>query len=172
MVSYTTTLLKFGEKGEKTGWTYLEVPADLADTLQPNSKQIFRVKGTLDNFPIKLVALLPMGNGGFIMPVNAEMRKGLHKKEGAMIEVKIEIDTDPVPPSEDLLVCLADEPEALAFFQQLTKGHQNYFSKWIESAKTPETKAKRIGRTIQGLAMKMDYGQMIRYFKDLDSKLR
>jgi uncharacterized protein YdeI (YjbR/CyaY-like superfamily) len=61
---------------------------------------------------------------------------------------------------------LEDEPKALAFFQQLSRGHQNYFSKWIESAKTPQTKAARIVKTVRGLSMSLDYGEMIRYFKE------
>jgi uncharacterized protein YdeI (YjbR/CyaY-like superfamily) len=60
---------------------------------------------------------------------------------------------------------LADESDALAFFQHLSKSHQNYFLKCIESAKAPETKANRIAKTIAGLLMQMDFGEMMRYFK-------
>jgi hypothetical protein len=165
MVEFTTILQRFEEKGEKTGWTYIEISAEIAQELNPNVKVGYRVKGKLDEFPIKLVALLPMGEGRFIIPINATMRKGIKKKEGASLNVHLEIDTDILPLSDNLLECLADEPTALAFFQSLSKSHQNYFSKWIESAKTPETKANRIIKTIKGLAMQMDYGEMIRYFK-------
>lgn len=165
MVEFITLLQRFEEKGEKTGWTYIEIAADIAQELNPNVKVGYRVKGKLDEYPIKLVALLPMGDGRFIIPVNATMRKGIKKKEGASIKVHIEIDTDPLPISADLVECLEDEPAASAFFQQLSKSHQNYFSKWIESAKTPETKANRIAKTIRGLAMQMDFGEMMRYFK-------
>jgi uncharacterized protein YdeI (YjbR/CyaY-like superfamily) len=61
--------------------------------------------------------------------------------------------------------CLADDPHALDFFNTLPRGHQNYFSNWIESAKTSETKVKRISQAVQGLAMRMGYGEMIRYFR-------
>src|SRR5947208_3349524 len=76
MVEYTMVILKFDEQGEKTGWTYIEVPADIAQQLKPGNKKSFRVKGKLDNYAIKKVALLPMGEGNFIMPFNAGMRKG------------------------------------------------------------------------------------------------
>ncbi|WP_332368497.1 DUF1905 domain-containing protein [Spirosoma telluris] len=61
MPSFTTTLQKFGEKGDKTRWTYIEIPLAITDELKPGQKKAFRVKGTLDNHPIKLVSLLPMG---------------------------------------------------------------------------------------------------------------
>ena len=165
MVEFTTILQRFEEKGEKTGWTYIEIPTDIAQELNPDVRVGYRVKGKLDDYLIKLVALLPMGDGKFIIPINATMRKGIKKKEGASIKVHLELDTDPLPVSGDLLECLADEPTAVAFFQSLPKSHQNYFSKWIESAKTPETKANRIAKTIRGLVLQMDFGETMRYFK-------
>jgi hypothetical protein len=75
MISFTTTILKFGQQGEKTGWTYILIPAELAGQLKPGHKKSFRVKGRLDQYPIKGVALLPMGEGDFIMALNAAHAK-------------------------------------------------------------------------------------------------
>jgi hypothetical protein len=33
MVDYNTIILQFGEQGEKTGWTYILVPADVAQEI-------------------------------------------------------------------------------------------------------------------------------------------
>lgn len=168
-VSFKATLLKFASKGEKTGWTYIHFPADVTNRLKKGVKTTFRVKGKLDDYAIKAIALLPMGDGDFIMPVNGTMRKALKKKEGAMVQVNVEADNEEPPISADFLECLADEPEAQTFFESLTKGHQRYFSNWIDSAKTPDTKAKRIAMALKGLSMRMDYGQMIRHFKAMKS---
>jgi Domain of unknown function (DUF1905)/Bacteriocin-protection, YdeI or OmpD-Associated len=170
MTTFQTTLQKFGEKGEKTGWTYVEIPAHIAHEIKPNTKLGFRVKGTIDAFPLKLVALIPMGEGDFVIPINAIMRKGIRKEEGAMVTLNLEEDTDELPQSQELMICLEDEPKALEAFLKMPKGHQNYYSKWIESAKTIETKTKRITMTVNGLAMGMDYGEMMRYYRDLSSK--
>jgi hypothetical protein len=162
MVSYTTTILKFDEMGEKTGWTYIEVPAEYAEKLKPGNKKSFRVKGKLDDFAIKGIALMPMGGGDFIMPLNADIRKGIGKRKGAKLSVKLEADDSPITLSGDLLDCLADEPKALEFFNQLTLGHRKYFSNWIESAKTEPTKAKRIAMAVNAMARGLHYGLMIR----------
>jgi hypothetical protein len=167
MITFHTILQKFGEKGEKTGWTYVHIPADVAQEIKPNTKLGFRVKGTIDDFSIKLVALIPMGEGDFVIPINAQMRRGIRKEEGAMVTLNLEEDTDELPQSEELMICLEDEPKALEAFLKMPKGHQNYYSKWIESAKTIETKTKRITMTVHGLAMGMTYGEMIRYYKNL-----
>ncbi len=165
MVKFATTILKFDEQGEKTGWTYIEVPAEFAQKLKPGNKKSFRVKGSLDNFKISSVALMPMGEGNFIMAINAEMRKGIGKRKGAQLMVQLEVDDAPLQLSADLLGCLADEPKALDFYKTLSKGHQNYFSKWIESAKTEPTKAKRIAQAVNALSKCLHFGLMIRALK-------
>lgn len=167
MVHFKTILDKFGEKGEKSGWTYFTVPAHIAQELNPGVKVGYRVKGKIDNFPIKMVALLPMGEGDFIIPFNQNFKKGTGKKEGATIEVTLEIDTDEFIISEELVACLEDEPKALAAFNKMPKSHQKYYSNWVESAKTFETKSKRITQCVFGLANGMDYGQTLRHFKNL-----
>ena len=167
MITYQTILQKFGEKGEKTGWTYVKIPVDIAQEIKPDTKLGFRVKGTIDIFPVRLLALLPMGEGDFIIPINAQIRKGIRKEEGAMVTLKLEEDTDELPQSEELMICFEDEPKALEAFLKMPKGHQNYYAKWIESAKSIETKTKRITMTVNGLAMGMDYGEMMRYYRGL-----
>ena len=84
MVSYSTSIKQFGQQGEKTGWTYIDVPADIAEKLKPGYRKSFRVKGKLDDHAISQSALLPMGDGGYILPLNAAIRKAIHKKKGAM----------------------------------------------------------------------------------------
>lgn len=162
MLSYTTTILIFGKKGDKTGWTYIEIPGDLAQKMFPGNKKIFRVKGKLDCHSIKQVSLLPVGNGAFIMPLNNSMRKGTGKKNGDKLEVKIEIDKSPVLISPELLECLNEEPEALRNFKNLVPSHQRYFSNWIIEAKTYETKAKRIALSVNALLKGYRYDEMVR----------
>lgn len=162
MISFETTILKFDSQGEKTGWTYITIPADIAQQLMPGNKKSFRVKGWLDNFNINKTALLPMGGGSFIMAVNAAMRKGIGKRKGAMIKVQLAVDKEEIQLPDYVKKCLADEPAAFDFFKSLAKGHRNYFIKWIESAKTEETRTKRIAMMVNALARKMGYPQMIR----------
>ena len=161
-IQFVTEILKFGKKGEKTGWTYIEVPSKVVNKLFPGNKKSFRVKGHLDNYKINGIALLPMGEGNFIMPLNASLRKKVGKKEGEKLKVKLILDLKRPSINHDLMNCLHDEPEALSYFNKLPPSHKQYFSNWIESAKTSETKAKRIARTINALLQKMHYGQMLK----------
>jgi Domain of unknown function (DUF1905)/Bacteriocin-protection, YdeI or OmpD-Associated len=162
MVQLTTTILQFGEQGEKTGWSYIRIPAALAEKLKPGNKRSFRVKGKLDDHPIKGMALLPMGDGGFIMALNATVRKAIRKNKGASLRVQLEPDSTKIVPPRDLLICLADEPHALDFFNTLKPSHRNYFGNWVKAAKTEPTRAKRIAQAVDALAKGKNFGEMIR----------
>jgi len=165
MVEYKTTILKFNNQGEKTGWSYIHIPADVANEIFPANKKSFRVKGTLDLFSISGVSLLPMGKGDFIIPFNAAMRKGTGKRHGAQIFLKIEKDDSVYQLANDLVECLSDDPAAESYFYSLPKSHQNYYSKWIESAKSDDTKAKRLALTVEACARRMSYSEMMRESK-------
>ncbi len=166
MVHFTTVILQFAEQGEKTGWTYIEIPADLANQMKPGRKTSYRVKGKLDNLDVRGMALMPMGDGNFIMSIKREICKALHKSRGAMLQVQIEPDDDfkfTIP--ADLLECFEYEPEGEVFFNSLAESHRGYFIKWIDSAKTDATRANRIASTINAMVRRMDYAMMLRELK-------
>lgn len=165
MPQFTTVILKFDNKGEKTGWSYIIIPPHISWQLKPGNKRTFRVKGKLDNYSISKVALLPMGKGSFIMPINASMRRATGKIHGATINVNIQSDNNQMMPDAEFMQCLAHEPAGLEFFKMLAKSHQGYFSKWIQSAKTPSTKVRRIANAVTALAARMSYGEMLRSLK-------
>lgn len=165
MVKFTATIEKFTNKGEKSGWTYFTIPEDIAQELQPGNRKTFRVKGKLDRYAIKFVAILPMGDGSFIMPLNQAMRKGIGKKQGAMLEVQLSVDTSEFVFDPDFMACLEDEPKALAFFKSIPLSFQKYFSNWIASAKTEPTKTKRIAQALTALSKHQNFGEMIRSLK-------
>ncbi len=165
MVQLTTMMKRFSSQGEKTGWTYIEIPADLAQKLKPGNRKEFKVKGKIDKHLINRVSLLPMGGGVFIMPINADMRKAIGKRHGAMVKVQLVEDRSEFVFNNDLMECLHDEPAAFDFFKKLPGSHQRYFSKWIDSAKTEQTKAKRIAQTVNALAKELGYPEMLRALK-------
>ena len=158
---FNAMIERFEKQGEKTGWSYIYIPKRFASKMT-DQKTSFRVKGKLDDYTIKQVALLPMGTGDFIMPINGEMRKQLNKMEGETIKVEIDIDTSELEADQDFLDCLAEEPSALAHYEKLTQGHKNYFTKWLETAKTQETKASRIAMAVDALKRGLRFDEMLR----------
>ena len=162
MIRFKTTIERFGLQGEKTGWTYIVVPADVANRLAPGNRKGFRTKGLLDSYRFSGKSLIPMGGGNFIFTIDAKIRKAIGKRHGAMVDVQIEFDKSNYQLNKEFMECLKEEPKALEFFRSLTGSHQRYFSKWIESAKTEETKAKRIAQSINAFLKKQGFPEMLR----------
>ena len=167
--SFEAMLQKFDSKGEKTGWTYFEIPAKVSEALSAGTKKSFRVKGRLDDYCIQGVALIPMGDGLFILAVNATMRKGIHKRVGDKVSVSISLDNAERKVNALLMECLADDPPAFSNYSKLPHSHQMYYSKWIEEAKTKTTHIKRIAMAVKAMARNIDFGAMLR--EERDNKL-
>ncbi len=167
MVQFTTSILKFDKQGEKTGWTYIVIPVEIAQKLNPSVKKSFRVKGKLDHFSFSGLSLLPMGEGEFILPLNATIRKQIGKKQGARLNVQVEVDTSEYEINAEFIACLKDAPEAYLKFCALPASHQRYYSKWIESAKTEATQAKRIALSVNSFLLNQSFAEMLRAQKKL-----
>ena len=164
MVRFDAVIRKFGTNADKTGWTYIIVPADAAQKIKPGVKRSYRVKGHLDKYAIEKISLLPAGGGDFFMPLNKTMRVHLKKPVGATITVKLAEDTSELALDGDLLTCLQEEPDALTHFNTLTPSHQRYFSKWISDAKTETTRARRIASTINAMLKHQTFGEAVRSY--------
>ena len=162
MLHRTATIEKYGEAGEKTGWTYLHIPGEVAQVLLPGNKKSFRVKGLIDATPIEGVALVPVGEGDFILPLNAALRKKIKKGKGAAVHLMLEVDTKIILPPDDLLACLADEPQALHHFNSLPPSHRHYYTRWINEAKTEATRTRRIAQAVSTLARGGTFGQAVK----------
>ncbi len=162
MYVFETTIKQITKAGDKKGWTYIEIPEDISQKLYPKFRQSFQIKGKLDSFSIKMKTIFPMSGGGYFMSLNAAFRKGIGKKTGATIKVQLERDKTIYKIDADFIACLSDEPDAKSFFERLSKSHQNYFSKWIETAKTTSTKTKRIVLAVNSLSKKMNFPKMLR----------
>ena len=162
MIRFETIIKKFDKQGEKTGWTYIDIPAAIAEQLCPGNKKSFRVKGTFDAFAFDGMTMLPMGEGDFIIPLKADVRKAIKKRAGDQLSVQLSFQPKAYELAADFMACLEDEPVALTYFNTLTGSHRNYFSKWIESAKTEDTRTKRIALAVNALVRKMGYAEMVR----------
>lgn len=162
MFQFTGIIEKFGRHGEKSGWTYIFIPADVAAKINPGVKKAYRTKGTIQGIPFQYIALAPMGEGDFILPLSADFRKKLKLPIGEKVIVQIEKELAAPPLDATLLSCLADDPDCLAYFQSLSAAHQRYFSNYVTAAKTAPTQAKRIAQILEAMENRWNYAEMIR----------
>jgi hypothetical protein len=167
MIVFEAEIERYEKMGEKTGWTFVFVPADIARQIKPDCKKSYRVKGRLDAVNIRGLALTPVGEGNFIIALKASLRKELKKEEGAMLHIELEEDKDfKIEMPADLELCLLDERHCMENFMKLPKSHQNYYINWLNTAKTEPTRIKRLTQIVIAMDKQMDFGAMIRSNKD------
>lgn len=89
----------------------------------------------------------------FLIGVAAEHRAAAGVKAGDVVEVDLELDTAPreieVPP--DFAAALDKDREAKRFFDGLSYSNKRRFTLAIDDAKTPETRQRRIEKSVNQL---------------------
>ncbi|RZL64290.1 MAG: DUF1905 domain-containing protein [Pedobacter sp.] len=169
MVYLKAEIERFETNGEKTGWSYIFIPQEIADEIKPNCRIGFRVRGLIDGVIVNGMSVMPVKDSGFILPLNKPLRKSLRKEEGAVVELRLEFDVDfKIELPKDLVVCLAQEEGLLEYFLSLPKSHQNYFISWLNTAKTEPTRTKRLIMIVNAMDKKQDFGLMIRSNRQKD----
>lgn len=135
-------LFKMGGKG---GWTFVEIPEI------PMAKTPFgmlKVKGKIDDYEFSGTHLMPLGNGHLGLAIKSEIRKKLKKEAPDTVHITLFEDKSLLIIPEELLLCMGYEDGVLEKFENYTDGQKKAFVDWINSAKTEQTKASRIAKTI------------------------
>ena len=152
LVNSRYLLQKFPGKG---GWTYAAIPEVIQDKHSPFGWVV--VKGNIDGYIIRNYKLMPMGKGQLFLPVRAEIRKSIGKKEGDWVEIVLYADNSPIEIPGDFFDCLKEEPIAHKTFFSFTDGQRKEYLDWIYSAKTESTKVERIAQTLNRLEKKLRF---------------
>ena len=87
---------------------------------------------------------------GYIV-VNRDVKSATGVDAPDRVDVEMELDTDPreVEVPEDLAAALAGDRAAEEAFGRLSFTHRREYVQWVEEAKRPETRARRIGQTVE-----------------------
>ena len=137
-VRFTATL----ELAGKTA-TGIEVPAALVAELGKGKKPPVQV--TIGDH--RYASTVAVMGGRFLIPVSAEHRAAAGIAAGDEIDVVLELDDAPrvVAVPDDLAAAL--DPAARAFFDGLSPSQQKWHVTQVESAKTDETRQRRIEKS-------------------------
>lgn len=109
------------------------------------------VRATINGYSFETTTIA-MG-GVFYLGVNKAHQAGARVRPGDTFEVLLELDEAPrfVNPPSDLAEALAASAPARAAWDALSYTHQKEHVQSIEGAKRPETRARRLARTIASL---------------------
>jgi len=131
--------------GDKYAWTFAEIPEI---PMPKTSFGMMKVKGKIDDYEFSGTNLMPMGNGNLGLAIKAAIRKKIKKEAGDTVHITLYEDKTPLIIPEELLLCMEDEEGVSEKFESYTDGQKKAFIDWINAAKTEQTQAERIARTI------------------------
>jgi hypothetical protein len=132
------------------GGTYVEIPFDVGEVYGTRGR--VAVQATFDGEPYR-GSIAPMGEGRHVLGVTREIREAIGKDVGESVHVVVERDTEPrtVAVPTDLRSMLAEAPAAREAFGGLSYTRRKEYVRWIEEAKPPETRVRRLQELIQRL---------------------
>ena len=125
------------------------VPEDVVLALGKGKRPPVRV--TINGYTYRST-VAPMG-GRYLIGVSAENRAGAGVAGGETHDIALELDDAPrvveLPP--DFAAALAAEPAARATFDRLSPSNQGYHVTLLASAKTEDTRQRRLEKSIAAL---------------------
>ncbi|MGB3634973.1 MAG: YdeI/OmpD-associated family protein [Rubrobacteraceae bacterium] len=129
--------------------TLLEVPKWVSE--QFTSHGSTKVEGAINGHPFR-AALEPCTSRGHWLRVNKAMLKGALADAGDTVKLAI-LGPEPEPTvPDDLRDVLTISQEANTLWDDLTTMGRRDWVRWVESAKQPETRARRVLRTVEQLS--------------------
>jgi Bacteriocin-protection, YdeI or OmpD-Associated/Domain of unknown function (DUF1905) len=129
--------------------TGLRVPSEVVDALGSGKRP--RVLVTIGTHTYR--STVAAYRDVFMLPLSAENRAQARVAAGDQVDVDVVLDTAPrevdVPP--DLAAALLADAVAGDAFRALSYSNQRRYTLAIDDAKTPETRARRVARTVDEL---------------------
>lgn len=131
------------------GGACVEVPAGVVEALRGGGR--IKVQATFDGVPYR-GSVVSMG-GRKVLGMLKEIRTQLDKAPGDRVAVTLELDTSvrTVAVADDLAAAL-DGAGLRGTFDGLSYSHRREYVNWIDEARKPETRARRIAGTVERLS--------------------
>lgn len=129
----------------------IDIPFDVEQTFGARGR--VPVRGMLNGTPFRS-SVFRMGGDCHFMVVNRRMREAAGVSGGETVPVVMERDTETrtVEPPADFARALTSNKEARATWDKLSYTHQREYVEHIEEARKPETRLRRIEKSIEMLA--------------------
>jgi Bacteriocin-protection, YdeI or OmpD-Associated/Domain of unknown function (DUF1905) len=154
MPNAQSTPLKFKaqltSRGPGGAWTYLQIPFSVPEVF--GRKGQVPVRASINGFTFRN-SLMPRA-GVHILGVGKDILAGTGADPGDTVQVELAFDDTPrtVVVPADLGAALAKSPAVSKSFAALSYSHKKEYVDWIDSAKKPETRQKRIEKMAEMLA--------------------
>lgn len=145
--------LKVLPAGPKGGSAMVNLPAEVGRAL--SKKGLAPVRCRVNNVEFRS-SISPTGQGTHYLVLNQQVRTAANLQAGDEILLRVELDTEPrvVEIPGDVQAALQANPQAKARLEKMSYTHIKEYVDHIQSAKTPETRARRIQKMLDELNKK------------------
>jgi hypothetical protein len=145
-LAFRAQIVRNGEVSNSSA--FIHFPYDLRELFGVGN--LVPVKATFDGRVTYQGSLAKMGGPKAVLVLRKDIRSQLGKEPGAWVEVSLELDDQPrtVDLADDIAKAVAGAGVASAF-EALSYTHRKEFVRWIEEAKRPEARQRRIDQTCQ-----------------------
>jgi len=151
VLRFKARLFRQAKTANASGSATLLIDVPYVVSEKARSSGMTTVEGTINGHPFR-ATLEPNMSEGHWLPINKAMREGADADDGDTVNLVIlEPESEPVMPS-DLWVALTASDKAKTLWKNLTPIGRTDWIRWIVSAKQPETRARRITRTVEQLS--------------------
>lgn len=143
-MKFRTTVLLAGKTA-----TGIQVPHEVVEALGAGKRP--PVRATINGYTYR--STVAVYGGDYLLGISEEVRKAAGVSAHDEIDVDLELDTEPreVDVPADLAAALDRHPDARRAFEALSYSHKRQHTLAIEAAKTPETRQRRIDKSIEML---------------------
>jgi hypothetical protein len=147
VIRFSARLIRDPKVAKNGCSTLLDVPKAVSQKLSGMTK----VEGTINGHPFR-APLDPNPSGGAWLRVNKAMSAGADAHAGDTVKLAI-LGPEPEPTvPADLKAAFAASVKAKTLWKDLAPDARRIWIRWIEAAKTPETRARRVRRTHEQLS--------------------
>ena len=147
VLRFKSRLVRHVQPGKNAKGVRLDIPTTLAKKL----RRMTRVEGIINGHPFR-AALDSDKTGGYSLGVNKAMLGGAGAEVGDTVSLAILGPEGEARIPSDLRLAMNGSSEAKEMWKELTIEARRDWIRWIEAARTGETRARRIARTVDQLA--------------------
>lgn len=150
-VTFRATVQRNGKSA-----TGIEVPAEIVTGLGAGKRP--KVRATVNGHTYR--SSVGVLGGRYLLPVSAEIRAAAGVAAGDEVEVALAVDAEPrtVAVPDDLAAAFAARPAARRVFDAMSYSHQRRYVLAIDDARTPQTRERRIAKTVDELGQRATDG--------------
>jgi Bacteriocin-protection, YdeI or OmpD-Associated/Domain of unknown function (DUF1905) len=142
-VIFHTAILQTGKNT-----TGIEVPEDVLEKLGGGKRPLVKVK--VNDYDYR--SAVAVMDGKYMISMSAEHRQAGGFQGGDVVVVTLQLDLEPrtVELPEDLKTALV-KSNVMGAFEKSAPSMQKEYVRWVQEAKAPETRERRIAKTVEKL---------------------